>query len=67
MHNIKLHPDLFSGDVVIGVIDSLPFDGIQLILGNDLAGEKVTVSPVLSNTPCTECIPVTAEQEIPDL
>ena len=67
LHNIKLHSDLVSGDVVIGIIDSLPFDGIQLILGNDLAGEKVTVNPVLSNTPCTECIPVTAEQEIPDL
>ena len=67
LHNIKLHSDLVSRDVVIGIIDSLPFDGIQLILGNDLAGEKVTVNPVLSNTPCTECIPVTAEQEIPDL
>ena len=67
LHNIKLHSDLVSGDVVIGIIDSLPFDRIQLILGNDLAGKKVTVNPVLSNTPCTECIPVAADQEISDL
>ena len=67
LHNIKLHSDLVSGDVVIGIIDSLPFGGIQLILGNDRAGDKVTVNPVLSNRPCTECIPVTAEQEILDL
>ena len=45
----------------------MPFDGIQLILGNDLTSEKVAVNPVLSNTPCTECIPVTAEQEVSDL
>ena len=43
LHNIRLHSDLVSGDVSIGVIDSLPFDGIQLLLGNDLAGERVTV------------------------
>ena len=40
--------DLVSGDILIGIIDSyLPFDGMPLILGNDLAGEKVTVNPVL--------------------
>ena len=67
LHNIKLQSDLVSGDVQIGIIDSLPFDGIQLILGNDLAGEKVRVNPILSNTPCSEYIPNTTEQEIPNL
>ena len=47
-HNIRLHSDLVSGDVSIGVIDSLPFDGIQLLLGNDLATEKVTVNPIMT-------------------
>ena len=67
LHNIKLQSDLVSGDVQIGIIDSLPFDGIQLILGKDLAGEKVRVNPILSNTPCSEYIPNTTEQEIPNL
>ncbi|CAB4031913.1 Transposon Ty3-I Gag-Pol poly, partial [Paramuricea clavata] len=32
LHNIRLHSDLVSGDVSIGIIDTLPFDGIQLLL-----------------------------------
>ena len=44
LHNIRLNSDLVSGDVSKGVIDSLPFDGIQLLLGNDLAGERASDS-----------------------
>ena len=44
LHNLKLQSDLVTGDVSLGVIESLPFDGIHLLLGNDLAGDKVTVN-----------------------
>ncbi|CAB3995072.1 Transposon Ty3-I Gag-Pol poly [Paramuricea clavata] len=70
LHNIRLHSDLVSGDVSIGIIDTLPFDGIQLLLGNDLAGEKVTVNPIVTNKPmkpCSTSISDVIEQEIPNL
>lgn len=56
-----------SGDVSLGIIDCLPFDGIHLILGNDLAGDKVTVNPILSDKPCITQSPDVVEQVIPDL
>lgn len=31
---------------------SLPVKGISLILGNDLAGDKVVVNPHVSDVPC---------------
>jgi hypothetical protein len=65
LHNIQLHSDLVSGDVSIGIINTLPFDGIQLLLGNDLAGEKVTVNPIVTNKPCSTSISDVIEQEIP--
>ena len=67
MHNIRLNSDLVSGGVSIGVIDSLPFDGIQLLLGNDLTGERVTVNPIMTNKPCSIPISTVIEQEIPNL
>ena len=39
------------GEVQIGIIDSLPFEGIHLTLGNDLAGSKVRVVPVIHQKP----------------
>ena len=67
LHNIRLNSDLVSGDVSIGVIDSLRFDGIQLLLGNDLAGERVTVNPIMTSKPCSIPISTVIEQEIPNL
>ena len=32
--------ELMIGPVAVGVRSSLPFDGIHLLLGNDLAGAK---------------------------
>ena len=28
--------------------------GVHLLLGNDLAGDKVVVNPLLTNTPCVD-------------
>ena len=38
-----------------------------MLLGNDLAGDKVVVNPLLTNTPCEDQLPDPIEQEIPDL
>ena len=51
----------------VGIRPSLPFKGVHLLLGNDLAGDKVVVDPLLTNTPCVDQPPDPIEQEIPDL
>ena len=47
--NIK--SSLINGNIVIGMRPSLPVEGISLILGNDLAGEKVMVDPRVVEKP----------------
>ena len=41
LHQIHLQTELISGSVVVGVRPSLPVKGVTLILGNDLAGNKI--------------------------
>ena len=41
LHNVYLSSDIVSGPVTLGIKSSLPFEGVQLLLGNDLAGDKV--------------------------
>ena len=67
LHNIYLSSDLVSGPVAVGIRPSLPFKGVHLLLGNDLAGDKVVVNPLLTNTPCEDQLPDPIEQEITDL
>ena len=52
LQNLRLQSDLVSGEVSVGIIESLPFEGIHLLLGNDLAGDKVKVDPILADQPC---------------
>ena len=49
LYKTRLSCDLIAGEVIIGVVPSLPMKGITLLLGNDLAGGQVTVTkkPVL--------------------
>ena len=54
LHKICLNSTLVNGPVVVGVRPSLPVQGVGLILGNDLAGGKVVVSPHVSQVPCNE-------------
>ena len=53
--------------MAVGIRPSLPFKGVHLLLGNDLAGDKVVVNPLLTNIPCIDQPPDPIEQEIPDL
>ena len=68
LHNIYVSSDLVTGFVaVVGIRHSLPFKGVHLLLGNDLAGDKVVVNPLLTNISCIDQPPDPIEQEIPDL
>ena len=54
LHNVHLLSRLVSGPVTVGVRSSLPHKGIQFILGNDLAGEKVIADPYLPTRSCVD-------------
>ena len=43
LHSIYLSSDLVNGPVAVGIRQTLPFKGVHLLLGNDLAGDKVVV------------------------
>lgn len=54
LHTVCIECNLVNGRVVVGVRPELPVDGVDLILGNDLAGGKVnpevTVIPLLKSS-----------------
>ena len=43
LHEVYIKSSLINGNIVIGMSPSLPVEGISLILGNYLAGERVMV------------------------
>ena len=51
LHEVNIKSSLINGNIVIGMRPSLPVEGISLILGNDLAGERVMVDPRVVETP----------------
>ena len=67
LHNIYLSSKLISGPVTLGIRPCLPFEGIHLLLGNDLAGDKVIVNPLVTDKPRLDQNVDPIEQEIPDL
>ena len=67
LHNIYLSSDLVKGPVAVGIRQTLPFKGVHLLFGNDLAGDKVVVNPLVTDTPCMDQSPDPIEQELPDL
>ena len=67
LHKINLKSDLVSGDVVVGVRQKLPVEGIALLLGNDLAGDKVVVNPLVASIPRVDEKTEKLEQELPSI
>lgn len=55
LHKVILCSGLVEGEVVLGVRPALPVDGVQVILGNDLAGGRIWAdsqpSLVVTRTP----------------
>jgi hypothetical protein len=39
--------DLITGPVIVGVRHNLPFEGVSLLLGNNLAGIKVVAEHIV--------------------
>lgn len=52
LHKVVIQSDLWSGDAVVGLRPRFPINGVSVIMGNDLAGGRVLVTP--------EVIPVLA-------
>ena len=67
LHHVNLSSDLVTGHVVIGIKPALPFKGFHLPLGNDLAGDKVVVNPLVTDTPNIGQTDDPIQQEIPEL
>jgi hypothetical protein len=71
LHKLILDCGLVKGEVVVVVCPSLPIEGIDVILGNNLAGERVwpVVSPALvgSTTPVIVGIPDESAQSFPEV
>ena len=53
--------------MAVGIRQTIPFKGVHLLLGNDLAEDKVVVNPHVTDTPCMDQSPDPIEQELPDL
>ena len=58
--------DLVKGPVAVSIRQTLPFKGVHLLFGNDLAGDKVVVSPLVTDMPCMDKSPDPFEKELPD-
>ena len=57
LHEIHLKSDLISGSVTVGVRPTLPFQGVALLLENDLAGGKVVADPIICQKTNFEGLP----------
>ena len=64
---VYLKSDLISGFVKVGLTPSLPMPGITFLLGNDIAGGKVTPQPKMSLTPIIDQDTEKLNDEIPGL
>ena len=51
LHRVLLDCELVSGPVELGVLPELPGEGVDLLLGNDLAGGKVGTAPIVEAPP----------------
>ncbi len=60
LHNVHIRSGLITGLVKLAVRHQLPVKGVSLIIGNDLAGEKVLPLPEVIENPM--CEPVTSSE-----
>ena len=69
LHIVNLKSDFVCKSLIVGVRPTLPIEGVSMLLGNDLAGDKVVVNPIVSDKPCFEddCEEVENADILPDL
>jgi len=66
LHKAYIESDLVQGEVIVGVTDSLPVNGVSMILGNDLAGSRVQTEPVVSQHPTESTSTQILEDQFPN-
>ena len=52
LHQVYISSSHVNGPVTVGITSSLPIDGIDFLLGNDLAGGKVVANSLVTYMPC---------------
>ena len=52
LHQVYISSSHVNGPVTVGITSSLPIDGIDFLLGNDLAGGKVLANSLVTGMPC---------------
>ena len=52
LHQVYISSSHVNGPVTVGITSSLPVDGIDFLLGNDLAGGKVIANSLATDMPC---------------
>ena len=57
LHNIFFSLDLVNGPQAVGIRQTSPFKAVYLLLSNDLAGDKVVVNLLVTDTPCMDQSP----------
>ena len=67
LYSIWLESEYMTGLVTVGKVPRLPMEGVDMILGNDIAGPKVKVTPRLSLQPCVDECTETLQVEYPGI
>ncbi|KAL2082452.1 hypothetical protein ACEWY4_022270 [Coilia grayii] len=67
LHKLRLKSNLVTGVVVLGVVPSLPIEGVHVLLGNDLASDRVYGNPLVSDSPCESLETQALEAEYPEV
>ena len=52
LHQVYISSSHVNGPITVGITSSLPIDGIDFLLGNDLAGGKVVANSLVTDMPC---------------
>ena len=52
LHQVYIASSHVNGPVTVGITSSLPIDGIDFLLGNDLAGGNVVANSLVTDMPC---------------
>ena len=65
--NVHLDCELVKATADVGVVESLPIPGIDLLLGNDIAGAKAFPHPSVSSEPVSVPETVSLEQQHPEV
>lgn len=67
LHRVFLKSNIVNGPVVVAIVPSLPVEGIDFVLGNDLAGTQVCIPPIVTKEPCEVPEIAVLEQEHPEV